>query len=182
MFFAENRRGISALTASWRYVKGYWRATFSRLLSLAAALLLATMVLNYITGGPQALTVLLNGGMESEMPLLGRLFNLIFSKFIVFPLSIIYPFGIYRFLREAKASVPSGSESDEQKIERNIRIFSMIGVVALTVMILALVFLYMALGEISGSDISPISFQVPASLMTASAAFSSTLDLLLLGR
>lgn len=166
VLFAENRRGTSALIASWHYVKGYWGAIFWRGLFLGLVILLVSLILAFVTSGPSILTAL-KSGVEPEVSLLGQLINLVFNNFFILPLSIIYSYGIYRALKEIKTAVPL--ESDEQKIKRNITIFSVIGIVGIVAMIALSGFLLLKfLPQFSPSTNSPTSFQIPASSMMAS--------------
>lgn len=180
VLFAENRRGTSALVASWHYVKGYWGAIFWRGLFLSLVILLISLVLAFVTSGPSILTAL-KSGVKPEVSLLSQLINLVFNNFFILPLSIIYPYGIYRSLKEIKTSVPL--ESDEQKIKRNITIFSVIGIIGIIAMIALSWFLLLKfLPQFSPRINSPTSFQVPASSMMASAGFSPLLDFLSFGK
>jgi uncharacterized membrane protein len=181
VLFAENRRGTSALVASWHYVKGYWGAIFRRFLFFGIVLLIISLVVAFVTSGPTILTAL-KSGVEPEVSLFSQLFNLIFNNFLILPLSIIYSYGVYRSLKEIKASVPL--ESDEQKIKKNIAIFSVIGIVGLIAIIAFAGFLLVKfLPQFIPSQFnSPTSLQVPASSMLASMAFSPLLDFLPFGR
>jgi flagellar biogenesis protein FliO len=181
VLFAENRRGTSALVASWHYVKGYWGAIFRRFLFFGIVLLIISLVVAFVTSGPTILTAL-KSGVEPEVSLFSQLFNLIFNNFLILPLSIIYSYGVYRSLKEIKASVPL--ESDEQKIKKNIAIFSVIGIVGLIAIIAFAGFLLVKfLSQFIPSQFnSPTFLQVPASSMLASMAFSSLLDLLPFGK
>lgn len=180
VLFAENRRGTSALVTSWHYVKGYWGAIFWRGLFLGIIILLVSLALAFLTSGPTILTAL-KSGVEPEVSLLGQLLSLVFNNFLILPLSIIYSYGIYKSLKEIKTSVPL--ESDEQKIKRNITIFSVIGIIGIVAMIALSGFLLIKfLPQFSPNLKSPTSFQVPASSMMASVAFSPLLDFFSFGK
>jgi hypothetical protein len=181
VLFAEKRRGISALVISWHYVKGYWGAVFWRYLFFSIVILLITLAAVFLTGGPTILTSLKSGG-RPEVSFASQFFNIIFNHFLIVPLSIIYSYGIYRSLKEIKASVPL--ESDEQKIKKNITIFSVIGIVGLIFIIAFAGFLLVKfLPQFIPSQFnSPTFLQVPASSMLASMAFSPLLDLLPFGK
>ena len=181
VLFAENRRGTSALVASWHYVKGYWGAIFWRFLFFGIVLLLISLAVTFVTSGPTILTAL-KSGVKPEASLFSQLFNLVFNNFLILPLSIIYSYGVYRSLKEIKASVPL--ESEEQKIKKNITIFSVIGIMGLIAIIAFAGFLLVKfLPQFTPSQFnSPTSLQVPASSVLASMAFSPLLDFLPFGR
>lgn len=132
VLFAENRRGTSALVASWHYVKGYSGAIFWRGLFLGIIILLVSLALAFLTSGPTILTAF-KSGVKPEVPLFSQILNLIFNNFLIIPISIIYSYGIYRSLKEIKTSVPL--ESDEQKIKKNITIFSVVGIIGIIAII-----------------------------------------------
>lgn len=184
VLFAENRRGTSALVASWHYVKGYWGAIFWRFLFFGIVILLISLVVAFVTSGPIILTALKSGVKpEVSLSLFSQLFNLVFNNFLILPLSIIYSYGVYRSLKEIKVSVPL--ESDEQKIKKNITIFSVIGIIGLIAMIIAFAgfLLVKFLPQFTPSQFnSPTSLQVPASSILASMAFSPLLNFLPFGR
>ena len=180
VLFAENCRGTSALVASWHYVKGYWGAIFWRGLFLGLVILLISLVLVFVTSGLSILTAL-KSGVKPEVSLLSQLINLVVNNFFSLPLSIIYSSGIYKSLKEIKTAIPL--EADEQKIKRNITIFSVIGIVGIIAMIALSGFLLPKfLPQFSPSVNSPTSFQVPASSMMASVGFSPLLDFLSFGK
>lgn len=132
VLFAENRQGTSALVASWHYVKGYWGAIFLRGLFLGIIIFLVSSALGFLTSGSSILAAL-KSGVEPEVSLLSQILDLIFNNFLILPLSIIYSYGIYKSLKEIKIAIPL--EADEQKIKRNITIFSVIGIVGIIAMI-----------------------------------------------
>lgn len=180
VLFAENRRGTSALVASWHYVKRYWGAIFWRGLFLGLVILLISLVLAFVTSGPSILTAL-KSGVKPEVSLLSQLINLVFNNFFILPFSIIYSYGIYKSLKEIKTAIPL--EADEQKIKRNITIFSVIGIVGIIAMIALSGFLLLKfLPQFSPRINSPTSFEIPASSMMASVGFSPLLDFLSLGK
>lgn len=180
VLFAENRRGTSALVSSWHYVKGYWGAIFWRGLFFGIIILLVSLALAFLTSGPTILTAL-KSGVEPEVPLFSQILNLVFNNFLILPLSIIYSYGIYRSLKEIKTSV--SLESDEQKIKKNITIFSVIGIIGIIAMIALSGFLLLKfLPQFSPRINSPTSFEIPASSMMASVGFSPLLDFLSFGK
>lgn len=134
VLFAENRRGTSALVSSWYYVQGYWGSVFLRGLFLFIVIFLISLVITALTAGPATFSAL-KSGMEPHVSekSVANLVNLIFDNFFVFPISIIYSYGIYQSLRGIKTSIPS--ESDQQKIKSNLTIFSIIGAVGIIIMI-----------------------------------------------
>lgn len=135
---AENRRDFSALVSSWHYVRGYWMATFWRVSFLGLAVLFFSLTLSFITNGSSALTALKNG-VEPEMFLLSQVVNLAFNNFFILPFSIIYSYGIYRSLKEIKAS--TSLESDKKKISRNIMFFFAIGILGIVAVVALVIFL-----------------------------------------
>ena len=142
--------------------------------------MLISLVLAFATSGPSILTAL-KSGAKPEVSVFSQLFNLVFNNFLIIPLSIIYSFGIYRALKEIKTSTPL--ESDEQKIRKNVTIFSVIGILGIIAMIVFAGFLLVKfLPQFSPRTNSPTSFQVPASSIVASMAFSPLLDFFSFGK
>ena len=133
-----------------------------------------------VTSGPTIFTAL-KSGVKPEVSLLSQLFNLLFNNFFVLPLSIIYSYGIYRALKEVKASVPT--ESDEPKIKRAVVIFLVVGIIGIVAIIVFSGFLLVKfLPQFSPHIKSPTSLQVPVSSMLASMAFSPLLDFFSFGK
>ena len=50
------------------------------------------------------------------------------NNFILLPLSIIYPYGIYQTLKKAKATTPL-TETEEQIIKKKLKTFTIIAIV-----------------------------------------------------
>lgn len=132
---AENRRGMSALVQSWRYVKGYWLSVFWRFLVAGLILFVLFFIIGFVIG---FVTVL------SEWPLID-IFILPFQYFLATPLIIIYTYGIYRALKQIKEKEPVLTEADERKTRRNILIFLIIGIVGLMAIIAFAFFMFAAL-------------------------------------
>lgn len=132
VLFGENRRGVSALSASWHYVKGRWFSVAWRSVFFGLMVFLVSAILTSILLGPSfysdALTV--KEGARPEAPLWFSVVSILFSNLVVFPLGVIYMYGVYRALKETKAAP---TEADEQKNKRSVKIFSILGVVVAVV-------------------------------------------------
>jgi len=117
----ENRRGISALTGSWHYTRGYWWPMFFRVLFLGILYALISWI--FLLGGRIVWV---------QHDILWQLFRALFGYYIVLPLSAIYIYRIYLGLKEIKLSVPY--ESDERKSRKVIIIFLILGILVLVLM------------------------------------------------
>lgn len=134
VLFAENRGGLSALVTSWYYVKGYWLSVLWRFLFFGLAFLFIILVMGFVTAGPTFFSMFKAGGaVKPEVPLWSQIFNLFFNNLFFIPLSVIYSYGIYRALRQIKATVPV--EQEEQKLKKAVIIFLIIGIIGLVFII-----------------------------------------------
>lgn len=133
-YLVENRRGMSALAASWHYVKGHWWGVSWRLLFFGMVLFLTNLIIAFATNGPAILQAL-RGAASTQSSFLSQMLGAFYSNFIAFPLGIIYPYGLYLSLKTMKPVFP---ESEEHRIKRTITIFSIIGF--LTMIIIPVVF------------------------------------------
>ena len=136
VLFVENRRGLSALSSSWHYAKGYLWAIAWRFLFLSIILLLVNSAISFVTNGPSFLAP----AAQAEVSLPYQLLYLLLSNFVVVPVSVIYAYGIYQALKKIKGVGPL--EIDGQKIKRNITIFSIIGIVGIVAMIVFVWFVF----------------------------------------
>ena len=131
--FTEERRGISALVASWYYVRGHWWPVFWRILffGILFTLIFALvgLLIEEILIGPGFFTKLIAGEKmnPNNVPLASEIFDLFFSNLFLTPLVIIYPYLIYRSLKEIKGPAPA----EDPKIKKNITIFMTIGIAGL---------------------------------------------------
>ncbi len=179
ILFAENRRGISAMARSWYYVKGYWLSVFWRFLFLGIILLIVSLTIAFATIGTTFFSAIKSGATkELQLPLSTQLIDLFFTNLIAIPFSIIYSFGIYSALRQIKKEVPA--EADEQKLQKNISIFMVVGIIGLIAIIVFAGFLLVKF-YLRSSPLPlniPISLRILVSSMLASMTFSPFLDFL----
>lgn len=117
VLFAEGRKGISALTASWYYVAGYWKSVFWHFLFLFFVSSIISIV-----------------QIVSSNLIILNFFCLILFYFLFIPISTIYFYRIYNSLRQIKKTPVT--EIDEQKFRRNIIIFALMGIIGLIRIIL----------------------------------------------
>lgn len=135
--FTEERRGISALVASWYYIKGHWWPVFWRILffGILFTLIFALvgLLVEVILIGPGFFAKLIAGEKmnPNSVPLASEIFDLFFSNIFLTPLAIIYPYLIYRSLKELKGLAPA----EDPKIKKNITIFIAIGAIGLVLSI-----------------------------------------------
>lgn len=135
ILFAENRRGISAMTQSWHYVKGYLLSVFWRFLFFGIVLLIIVFVIQFATTGLTIFQEIKSSAVtKPPVPLFARLIDLFFFNLMAIPLGIIYSFGIYSALRQIKEA--ASAEADEQKLRKNIKIFAVIGTIGLIAIII----------------------------------------------
>ncbi len=167
--FSENKRGTSALAASWHYAKGYWGALFWRYLFFGLIFFLVGLAVAFIVNGQILLTALRGGfsaGVRPEVSLWSQIITLLFNNLLAVPLGIIYSYGIFRALKNIKAAV--SSEPDETKLKKAVAIYSVVGVVGLIALLVFGGFLIAALIERLSSPNAPSAFNIPISSMTAS--------------
>lgn len=140
--FAEDRRGISALAASWHYIRGYWLAVFWRFIVYGVLMLVVNLAVATVAFGPTIFSILISGALQPQSYLLG-IGSIIFSVFtylFLYPLGIIYSYFIYISLKEVKASAPF--EESAAKLKRRVKIFMGIGIVGLVVLVAGAGYLY----------------------------------------
>lgn len=129
VLFAENRRGISALTASWHYVKGYVNSVFWRFLFFGIVMLLIVIPFSFLNGPTTAMQFWNNH--SDKLPLLMQ-FMMTVLLYLLLPLLIIYDFQIYTNLKELKAQTPI--EIEEQSIRKKVITFSVLGIIGAILM------------------------------------------------
>lgn len=133
VFLAENRRGLTALAASWYYVKGYWSSVFWRFLVFDLIFLGLFFVVGLIIAGPMIFYALKTGAKPQISPI-DELLTSFLNNLIFNPLLIIYSFLIYQSLKEAKAGI--SFEAEEPKIKKNIKIFLGIGIAGIVILLI----------------------------------------------
>ena len=144
--FVENRRGLSALSSSWHYAKGYLWAIAWRFLFLSIILLLVNSAISFVTNGPSFLAP----AAQAEVSLPYQLLYLLLSNFVVVPVSVIYAYGIYQALKKIKGVGPL--EIDGQKIKGNITIFSLIGIIGIVGIVAMIVFVWFVFVKVLFQD------------------------------
>ncbi|MDP2637255.1 MAG: hypothetical protein Q8P03_01430 [bacterium] len=119
ILFTENKKGLSALTASYAYIKGYWWSVVWRIVFLGVLSILIQ------TG----LTTLATSAIHSAQPKIPQFFQLMVIHFFLIPVSIAYAYGIYQAVREMKAQHPL--EVNEAKFRTVIKVFIALGIVGI---------------------------------------------------
>ena len=166
--FAEGRHGISALTTSWHYVKGYWGQVFWRFIVFGICIFLIAIPFLILSG----LIDFIGGSVRAPLT---RLVNLVFTNFFVLPIGIIYTYILYQSLKQLKAQQPP--EAEEAKLRTPIIIFAVLGVVGIILIFVLAGFLLAKFGEeffkaIQSAETLPVR---PSSLL-ASMGFSPLID------
>ena len=123
ILFTENKKGLSALTASYAYIKGYWWSVVWRIVFIGVLSIL-------IQAG---LTALATSAVHSTQPGIPQFFQLAVIHFLVIPVSIAYAYGIYQAVREVKAQHPL--ETNEAKFRTVIKVFIALGIVGIFALI-----------------------------------------------
>ncbi|MDP2664964.1 MAG: hypothetical protein Q8O97_03430, partial [bacterium] len=101
VLFAENKRGLSALLASYNYMKGYWWAVFGRILFAGLLSLVLQFFITVLLSGFNVSSIIEGGAKSPALQLIG----LINTYFIAMPLAAFYLYLLYRSLKEIKAGV-----------------------------------------------------------------------------
>lgn len=103
--FSEGRKGMEALRASKFYVKGYWWQVFLRMLLGGLALGVVQMILSFIGFGSdwESIREAMQRGAEgvNEVSILD-IVGTAFASFVATPLSTIYPYLMYKSLKNVK--------------------------------------------------------------------------------
>lgn len=165
-FIIEGQRGVSALTASWYYVKGYWLPVFWRFLFLGIIVGVAGLLINFVVAVPSFFVALEHGttGAPEYSPL-GQLINLLFNHAVASPLYIIYAYILYQSLRAVKNKTPPVENQTQLKNKViTFMVIGAIGILALT--IFAGFFLSRLVQELIASS-------APDAVITSPSSFAS---------
>ncbi|OHA10052.1 MAG: hypothetical protein A3A44_01070 [Candidatus Sungbacteria bacterium RIFCSPLOWO2_01_FULL_60_25] len=136
----EDKRGFAALVASWQYVRGYWLPVAWRFLFFGIVIILMALAVSIVLAVSGAPIDALRGG-PSQGASFGGVVQALVSNFIVFPLSVIYAFSLYRALRRAKAASAPGAE-ETAALRKRLKIFMIIGIVGIVIGVAALGMLF----------------------------------------
>jgi len=138
LLFDENKKGISAIAASWHYVRGNWWAVFFRIIVFSIFTSLISITLYTITGGTQIIDIIVKGSSVEDfgLSIVGQYLDLILTYFLITPISIIYSFEIYNSLKQNKKPI---TPAEEKKYKKWVKIFSLIGVITIILYIIFLV-------------------------------------------
>lgn len=117
-YFTEGKKGLNALIFSWYYARNYKLAVFGRLFLFG----LIIMAVSIVVG-------ILAFFSEEVLNFVTALLSAIYL-----PLSTIFSFAIFQSLKQI---VPPPSPEDETKIKSKIKIFSILGIVAIVGFIIA---------------------------------------------
>jgi hypothetical protein len=111
---AEGQRSISALTRSWYFVRGYTGGIIWRLFVLGVITIGVTILIGLISG-PIAFHPITNEFRESSfitpINVLGAILASAVMDLALMPFWLIYGYGMYIFLRQAKTE-PSPNEEE----------------------------------------------------------------------
>lgn len=116
ILFAENKRGLDALTASYAYIKGYWWSIVWRIVFPGALYVLIQIALGVFSSGARF-----------------QLFELIIIQFVLVPIAIVYAYSIYKAVREIKMHRPT--QVDELKFRKTVKLLMALGVIGLIALI-----------------------------------------------
>src|SRR3989344_5151330 len=136
----EDKRGFAALVASWQYVRGYWLPVAWRFLFFVIVIILMALAVSIVLAVSGAPIDALRGG-PSQGASFGGVVQALVSNFIVFSLSLIYAFSLYRALRRAKAASAPGAE-ETAALRKRLKIFMIIGIVGIVIGVAALGMLF----------------------------------------
>lgn len=145
ILFAEDLRGMAALTRSWHYADGLLGQIFWRSLFLGFVLILAYIAVGILVSIFDSIEGIPSD--SAEVSVVGGSLQTLFHTMVAGPLSSIYAFAMYRSVRDAKQAQPATPELS-LKAQRRIKIFAMLGVVFLiSLMALGLAFMGMSWKE-----------------------------------
>ncbi|TSC62585.1 MAG: hypothetical protein G01um101448_36 [Parcubacteria group bacterium Gr01-1014_48] len=168
VLFAENKRGISAIVASWQYVKGNWGSVLWRMIVLLAILGIIGLILLIPDIWPKLATLkqgLLDPSAGASAPVpsspLFAAVRTIFQILVMSPLTIIYTSFVYKSLRTMKSAAPV---INDQKTAKTVKTFMIVGIVGLLLVIVVSVLVVMYVADYPGVSTAGTSAAVIDSL------------------
>lgn len=173
-FIIEGQRGVSALTASWHYVKGYWLPVFWRLLFLGIITGVIGLLIYLAAILPSFFAAIESGNLGAiKYARLGGFAYALFANAVASPITVIYAYILYQSLRAAKGAPPADEQTRLKKI---VTIFIVIGIIGLlALLIFAGFFLSRLIPEIIAPDGRPNAALTPYPIF-ASLGVSSLLQ------
>lgn len=124
ILFTENRRGLSALTTSWHYVKGYLGSIFIK------GLFLGVIIWLLYAAGALVFGVVASVAGEAVHNA-SAIVAIFFAELFAAPISIIYFYLVYQSLKYAKAQIPI--EAEEPGLKKKVVTFLILGLAALLI-------------------------------------------------
>ena len=126
----EGKRNLAALAGSWYYTQGRAGEIFLRLLILGIFILITFIPTALLSGIP---TDIQNITQEAAIPLPTAILQIFIQSYIASPLGILFLFGIYQALKNAKPAPISPEE--EKKYRRYIITFLILGAIGLVLIV-----------------------------------------------
>ena len=129
----DGQRGIAALIASWRYVRGYWWPVFWRFLFFGIFVVIAMLLISVVMSPFEPPR---EAGLHWDTSPQGFAQSMV-ASFVMLPLSAIYAFFLWRALKRVKTTaIPPAEEA--ASIRKRLTIFITIGIVGTALIIAAL--------------------------------------------
>src|SRR3989338_2590600 len=132
-FIVEGHKGISALTTSWHYVKGYWFPVFWRFVFLGIIIGAANLLIGLATTSPVFFAALKTGGATTDPSPFCQFVSLLFNNAVASPLYIIYAYILYQSLRTVKNALPVEDQTQLKNKVITFMVISAVGILAFTV-------------------------------------------------
>lgn len=138
-FAVDGKRGISTLTTSWHYARGYWWGIMWRnMLALTLFALIAVLIsVPFLI--PRWFWLIKNGTDAFAFPIfpvliwVGKVVQNLATAFIVTPLTLVFNFLVYRSLKDIKGETLTVYSKPNLKLW--VKIFASVGLVAAVIVL-----------------------------------------------